>query len=325
MKRNFYKLFLCFVLAVVLPFSFVGCKKSSKGDGNNSENSNNGGNNQNPQEESYVLNDTEITKIVGKLSDANDEFITSLNAANLLKPNDYPEKMGDKTYPVLNYAYYPSIFYSAYSAGIKKDKTYAYINDVRKKYLEIKTNENNDKIFIKIATNDSGNFVYFNYEITTNEGEIDSVSIAFLETKDSEGKRISFSQSFLDYKNKSLETSFGLISEFSSTNEQFFKNNFTKDKFALIPENSWGYSFYQKLEFGETKNHKWNTENMPSNSDFLASFDKFEFLDAFDKNNEYKNLSNDKLTTITNDIFSYVDIQGKIVYSKEYFTFEKAN
>lgn len=319
MKKSFYRFFLCIILAVILPFSFVGCKKDNN---KNNIKSNEKENSSDNQEESYVLTDAEIARIVNSLSEKNNEFVSSLNNANILAPNDYPKQVGNETYSILNYAYYPSLFFSGVDKNIEKNKVVAYISDVQKKYLEVTTNAENDRIFIRMATNVSGEFSYFCYDIYAPEGNVKNISIAFLITRANE-KHIKFSQSFISFENKVFESSVGLISEFSETNEQFFKNNFTKDKFASISADAWGYSFYQKIEFNGQKKYNCKIDKMPENSDFLASFDSFEFIDAFEKNDEYKNIENSKLKTITSDVFEFVDTQINYIYDESNFEFKK--
>lgn len=331
MKNNL-KIILCLLFTVLLPFSLVACK--TKNSDNNGETGQNQGNNPGgSQEQGYVLNDSEIARIIGTSVQLNDNFVEKLNSSDILKTNSYLEEVGSKTYPILNNAYYPAVFFDLYNndekndASLENNKVYAYKNDGFCKFLKIIANDNN-KFSIVIVTNENnGYFEFFNFEYRLENGTLNSLKISFLQTAN-KSQLISFSEALLDYKNLNFEAGIGNVNWSSEkySSRQFFENNFTKNNFSAIKNEDWGYSFYEKFCFSENKSYVCDTEKMPENVHLNSQFDSFGFIDAFDFFDEFSAIPNLELSIKTTDYFysSDLDNRYKMNYDHSKFTFEKA-
>ena len=141
MKKKF-RVFLCLLFTVILPFSFVGCgnKQTSNNDssaGVETPNNNPTPTPENPETEevSYVLNEEEVVKILNSTSGFLDEFADDLNEkSDVLADNNYLTTIGDLTCGALNYLHYPSMLITGINSQLEsksKDfelgQIYAYI------------------------------------------------------------------------------------------------------------------------------------------------------------------------------------------------------
>lgn len=334
--KNKLKILFCVLLAVILPFSFVGCK-NKKGDGNKSQNEKpdtieTGGETKNDDgkkdEETFILNQENVNSIIISSSDCFDSYIEKLNESELLKSYLYPISVAGDTKPILDYVYYPYWFVSSYNqtssngSKIEFNKVYAEKNTDATNYFEITKNDDNNKIFIKMIYRNLGySFKYFLYEINLTKTEISSINLSFLETTDNNdsNKKLTFAQAIFDLKNNGLEIGSGNICEFSTKDEQYLKNNFTKEKFSQISQDKWGYSFFEKFDFSQSKSYFCNETKMPNNQNLIDMFNKFNFLGAYDYLEE---VSKKSFNNITNNLFAIIDNNDNLRYNN--YRFEKA-
>lgn len=334
--KNKLKILFCVLLAVMLPFSFVGCKnKKGEGDKNQSEKSDTietGGETKNDDgkkdEENFVLDQENVNSIIVSSSDNFDSYIEKLNKSELLKDYLYPSSVATSTTPVLNYIYYPYLFVSTFNQSssngskIELNKVYAEKNNNITNYFEITKNDDNNKIFVRLIYRNLGqSFKFLLYEINLDKTEIISINLSFLETNDNResDKKLTFVQAIFDLKNCNLEIGSGNICEFSTDDEQYLKNNFTKENFSQIAADKWGYSFLEKLNFSQNKSYTCNDMKMPDNQDLINMFDKFNFLGAYDYLAE---VSKKSFKSITNNLFVFIDQKDNLRYNN--YKFEKA-
>lgn len=328
------RVFFCLVLVVVLPLCFVACKSSKNpqssggepGSGSEAggeivqpttpENPSDGGDN---SDVSYVIDDTELNRILKASYDVCEDFIVNLNNSNLLAENGYTDDEGGKTYPVFDYAFYPARFAIQYSTNFEQEKLYARQVSTTKKFFEVKVSETNDNIYVSMlideVSTDTVTAYFYEYGVTN--GNINSLKISHIVTDLS---YIQFSEALLDFKNSACEIALGTVNEFSS-NRNFLEKNFTSEKFALIDKEKWGYSYYQKFDLKEN-DFVVNKNKMPLNENMIAYFDNFGFLNVFEKLDDYRVKENSELTNLNQDYFLYCSTNGMIFFDRDNSTFE---
>ncbi len=320
-------------LAVIMPLAMLSACSMSEGgtDGNGSgggDNSGGGNSPGNSSEAEYVLDKTEVNKVLKNSYDVCQEFIINLNSSNLLyNNNDYTSDVGTKTNSTFDYMFYPARFSKDYSGEFDKDTIYARENYSYNSigFFEINVDDEQDKILVTIlidyrSNNDNNeDFEYYYYEYDVNNGDIESIKLSYLKANES---LINFSEAFFDIKNSNCEIGTGNLSEFSS-NRSYLNDKFTEEKFSLISSDKWGYSYYQKLSFLQTSKYvTLDKRKMPENEKLKGQFSKFGFLDAFEIFDEFVNLSNSSLTNLDKDYFLNVSSKGLVSFNSEYFRFE---
>lgn len=331
------RMFFCLVLVVILPLCFIACKSSKNpqsSDGETGSGDGTGGeivqptNPDSPSDDegdpdiSYVIDDAEINRILKASYDVCEDFIVNLNNSNLLAENDYTDDEGVKTYPVFDYAFYPARFAFQSSNDFDSSKIYSHWVSTTKNFFEVGASETNDKVYASIFTyydnsTENKDITALFYEFGVTNGNIDSLKISYIFADSS---NISFSESMLDFKNSVCEIALGTVNEFSSS-RNFFERNFTSEKFALIDKEKWGYSYYQKFDF---KNNEFvlNKNKMPSNENIIETFDKFGFLSAFEKLDEYTQMMPGDLESFKENYFLYCSTNGMIAFDRNNSTFE---
>lgn len=134
-SKKILRTFLCVLFAVILPFSFVGCKKSKTGADiaetpeltSPSENGGNSGDNPSQDNEDNPPNDDdtsdddqkepvseviytkdEILDLFSSSLELMDDYVVQFNKfGTVLEENNYENKYGENTVRCLNYAYFP--------------------------------------------------------------------------------------------------------------------------------------------------------------------------------------------------------------------------
>lgn len=296
-----------------------------------------------PEEpEGYVLNAAEVKKIIESSTDKLDLFIDNLNKSEVLKDNSYSENVAMKTYPVLNYAYNPVLFYSISQNTFDVNKVYAHILQGSYKYFKISTNDDNDEFSIRMVSNKAQDFQFNKFTYFVNEGEIKSIKISHLDSQTQTGFK--FFEASFDFENSKFITSYAVISDISTgygvetdypfdNLRVFIRDYCTKDKFALVLKSKGSYYFDEEIDFSETKSldcleYKLDDDNQNNDisQKLVSRYDNFDFLEAYDKFIEYDQLSkNSEITKeyyFTEDYFSMSEGYSRYRYNNDEFTFD---
>lgn len=342
-KKNFIKCLLCFLFAVILPFSFIGCKSKTLPEGggemeapsdkktDNEANKDDFGGN---DSEISGLSAEEVTELVfSKDTNGNykyvamcDKFIEQLNQNSaLLEKSSYDSSIGSRTANALSYLKYPFEFLNNLNEKtLEFNKFYSCIENNNKIYSTFKVCvEGSEKIIIHALSNTYSqykySFGYFKFVLGVSNNQIVSLDVSKL----SSGENIEFQETKFEFQNKKLTLSHGVISDVGDSAETFFKENFTLDKFSEIKD--WGYRCFEELCFGDDNSaKKINCYLTGQAQEHLnTQFTSFGFLDAYDVKSVFENENLDK-SVITGDIFAQVTTNGeKFVYNNSDYKFSK--
>lgn len=340
--KKYLKVFLCVLVAVMLPLSCFGCKPKGAGNGNSNggdSSSNNGQGSNNPeQSESYVLNENEVIRLLTSSSDYSESFVEKFNNnAVFLSQNNYESLFGLNTASMINYSFYPksiietlipSLEAKATPSTFTLGKVYYYLSGgLEQRYILI-DNIGDKEVYIKIVSYDGSDLLYLKYNFYIDKGEIKALNISKY-TAPTSGASLDFANTYIDFKNETIRASFGgLLSLTYSNAEKLFKNYFTKDKFDDIPkiENGWSYSYYENIDF---KEFEYETSTEKGSEQIVQDFDNFKFLDAYDTYYAYQEMYPDNIEknqdcNMGSDIFAVISANSNFYrYSSDGFKFEK--
>lgn len=332
--KNKFRVFLCLLFAVILPFSFVGCGKKDNANNDAGAGIETPGTNNPPQENpgpeiSYVLDESETLRILETTNTFLDGFVVDMNEnSEILEEKEYQNTVGDLTAGAFNYLNYPLKLISgitmqlqAKSKQFKLGQIYAHIPATGVyRYFQIDAIDNNE-ININIVSKDTKEYVYFKFRFLIDEGNLNAIKLSRLETP-SAAKKIEFMDVLFDAKNSNLEACFGNLVNYSSASSKFFADNFTEEKFDDILDSCWSYSCYEKLPIKTNTSFECQYKSM--DNVLVQHFLKFDFLDAFNKYSECMALSNDKLVGLNSDIIQIIEPTINVFsYAPEKFRFEK--
>lgn len=344
------RIFLCLILAIVMPFCFVACKSGgnsttqtpsggSSSGGSSGEQSGGqsggtggeqgGGTSETPPVEppavTYVLDEAEMNRVLSSSYDVCKDFIVDLNESELLKNNDYSSALGAKTEPILEYVFYPARFVKEHSSDFKNQRIYALqprFEQTTFKYFEIEVSQNNDKIFATIMVNTTSTFTAYLYEYSILNGVIKSLKLSYLCAGYGTSSSLDFAEVMLDFENSTFELGYGKLLEITSRTYLETKFN-TKEGFSGISSNKWSYSHYQKINFGGAGSFTKETTSMPNNVKMVEMYDKFGFIDAFEKLEDFQQVPYSEIINLnSNDYFALVDAEGLIGYDSTNCVFE---
>ena len=329
--KKFLKNLVFLLLLVILPVTFSACKKNSVETSDNSPIIINGGgsgeNGGEPQAAAYVIDDAEADELISKSGDTLNTFVGALNSSNLLANNEYPEGAGDKTYTLLNYAYYPKLFLNKLEdlsiETIELNRIYGNDESTYYQYFQAIANDENDRLCVRFIRNDStltGSFLYLFYDFAIDEGDITNLNMAFMSTGNN-SQFVEFGQLNFDYKNNVLELYLGkILFSGEKSSREFFEENFTQENFANIG-GEWAYSLYERFDF-KLNTYACNYTPNLFNNDVKQSFEKFAFIDAYDKYDYCLNTPNAECVWVQ-DIFTMVSSTGTLSYKSSSCTFEE--
>ena len=329
-----FRTFLCMILAVIMPLAFVGCKsgktpESGTPSGGNSGETGGGSGGENEPETppvvNYVLDDAEINRVLESSYDECKDFIIDLNNSNLLKSNNYGSSEGTKTEPLLEYAFYPARFVKAHTTDFEESKIYALqplAQQTTLKHFKVEANDANDKIFVTITINTITEYTAYFYEYSVSNGEIDSLKLSYLCAGYGSSSSLDFAEVLFDFENSVFEVGYGKLLEVSS--RTYLETKFdTKEHFAGISNGKWSYSHYHKVDFGGVGAFTKDKNLMPNNEELKKQFDRFGFVDAFDKLDALNALpNNEKVNLNDRDYFASVAQYGLIDYDSANCIFE---
>lgn len=344
-KKNFIKCFLCFLFAVILPFSFVACKKDSspdnddsapadnptqeapKNDDSNDENNDNKDDEKKDeddvqQEPNLALNIEKVAEILDSSEEKLDEFIAALNDSDLLEENNLDE---NSTFiicakDVIKYAYYPSYLIDVFgvhcanaNTDFELDKVFQFSKDGGSDYIEFYTIDEN-RIIIDLVSHEVNSSVnkisYYCYDFTLTNGQISSMKVSNYSTG-LLSKKITFKNAIFDFENLEFIAEFGKINNHNDDAETFFKNKFNKENFSIISSSSWTYTNFGYFKFGNEKQVTLK-ENKDAREEIQNQFDTLGFLSVFDKYNEFEALDRNLVFGLVDDYRGYIE-EGNLI------------
>lgn len=349
-KKNIFMLVLCFIFAVILPFSFVGCKdknspenlddkpassdnpsdkKDSDTSNDNNDNDSNGSGN---SEQIYTLSVDDVVKIINSSEEKIDEFIDSLNKSKLFEENNVSgtSEFISFTKNVIRHAYYPFYITKDFKEAcllshynFELGRLYGYFEDGgNSDYIEFYV-ENNNRIVINclsdMSETSSKSLNYYCFDFKINKDEILSLKVSNFYTE-FDNKNISFDSAIFDFENSEFTTEIGRIYSFSSNSETYFNKHFSAEKFDTIT--NWSYIYYSNVKFGETKQFVYKDSNEARDA-IKNDFDKLGFLNVFVKFNEFKNFNRIQVYGISNDFIGFVETTDLFSIGFEDYCFKK--
>lgn len=334
--KKYFRVFLCLLFAVVLPFSCFGCK--SKGAGNGNLNGGDNSSNNPEQSKSYVLNENEVIRLLKVSSEYSESFVEKFNNnAEFLSQNNYESLFGLNTASMINYSFYPKSIIETLIPSLESKATpstftlgnvYYYLSGGLEQRYILVDNIEDKEVCIKVVSYDTVDLLYLKYNFYIDKGEINALNIAKY-TAPTSGASLDFVNTYIDFKNETIRASFGgLLSLTSSNAEKLFKNYFTKDKFDDIPklENGWSYSYYENIDF---KEFEYETSTEVGSEQIVQDFDNFKFLDTYDTYYAYQEMYPDNMEknqdyNMGSDIFAVISANSNFYrYSSDGFKFEK--
>lgn len=352
-KKNFIKCLLCFLFAVILPFSFVGCKKSSssddndeksadnptqetpKNDDNNGESSDKNTDDEKKEDTkpAYAFTIEEITEILNSSEEKLDDFITELNTSNLLEENHLDE---NSTFiicakEIIKYAYYPSYLIDVFgvhclnaNTEFELDKVFQFSKDGGNDYIEFYT-VGEDRIIIDLVSHEVNSSVnqvsYYCYDFTIENNEISKMVVSKYFTSLSSKKKVTFENGFFDFVNHEFTAEFGAINNHNEDAETFFNKKFNKDNFLSIPTGSWTYTNFGQFKFSEEKQSTLK-ENNEAREEIVNHFNKLGFLSVFERFNEYESLDVEFKFGLVDDFRGYIEDGNLISITYNNFAFK---
>ena len=310
--KNKFRVFLCLLFAVIMPFSFVGCGDKSTDDGGANGGQNSGGNSspsQPEQESSYVLTEAEAVRILSSSDGVCDTIISKVNSnSSVLESNDYSLEYGDKTAAAFNYSSYPKLILdslnyklSLKSTSIEFGEVYSYNSNGVMRFIEFNIVGNN--IQLEVVSWDLKDLVYFNFNFEIDNGEIISSRISQL-ISPSGSSQLQFLNVVFNVKNCLIEGCFVNLTAYFQSNESFFNSYFNAENFDKISSDYWGYSYYERISLYDLASVNLSSEN--GGEQIIASFDDFGFLNAFSRYREYI-ADGFETVGLTYDIFGVID------------------
>ncbi len=330
---------LCLLLVVIMPLCFVACKSGKTPDndgsgggssgggesGGGSSGGSGGGSEPGNPPINYVLDTEEINRVLESSYDVCKDFIIDLNDSNLLKNNNYGSNEGTKTEPILEFAFYPARFVKSHSTDFEKSKVYALqpLNQqTTLKHFKVDASETNDKIYVTITINTINDLTAYFYEYSVSNGNIDSLRLSYVKAGYGSSSSLDFAEVEFNFKNSVFEVGYGKLLEVSS--RTYLDTKFdSKEHFSAISSGKWSYSHYHKFNFSGAGAITKNKNLMPNNEELIKQFDKFGFVDAFDKLDALNQVpNNQKINLNNNDYFAEVAMYGLIDYDSTNCIFE---
>lgn len=350
-SKKILQVFLCLLFAVVLPFSFVGCKKGESNEGNsekpsitqpsednNDESDDNSAQGGNDSSEETLFTATEIVDLFSSTYTLVENYIAKLNDfSGYLSENHYSSTAGEQTaLNILTYAYYPNHLVTSLNAycdtekvDFELNKVYSYKkNSLEYNFIEMACDDKSGITLFALTKEDETSFRFYKFRIDIEDGNVKNLKISILTT---DGSNLCFTDADLNFVNLTLQASNGRVWDTSSKAELFFKTWFTKEKFASFSRERWsGLSFYEKFVFsdGNKRFEKCTTisgsEESDAITDFEANFDNFGFLNAYEIKEQFEDVKD--VTFLKTDLIGFVDnAQTKIIYDSKNYKFVKSN
>lgn len=350
-SKKILQVFLCVLFAVVLPFSFVGCKKGESNEGNsekpsitqpsednNDESDDNSAQGGNDSSEESLFTATEIVDLFSSTYTLVENYIAKLNDfSGYLLENHYSSTAGEQTaLNVLTYAYYPNHLVTSLSAycetekvDFELNKVYSYKkNSLEYNFIEMACDDKSGITLFALTKEDETSFRFYKFRIDIEDGNVKNLKISILTT---DGSNLCFTDADLNFVNLTLQSSNGRVWDTSSKAELFFKTWFTEEKFASFSRERWsGLSFYEKFVFsdGNKQFEKCSTisEDVENDAitDFEANFDNFGFLNAYEIKEQFEDVKD--VIYLKSDLIGFVDnAQTKIIYDSKNYKFGKSN
>lgn len=353
--KKIMKMFFCILLVVIMPLSFVACKKSQSNTPkieNNPEiivppaieGDDEGGDQGGDQgtvpdvpidddEDDELLSSLSAkTMILDMLTDC-DNYVNKLNDfSNVLEINGYAEVAGQKTANYLTYIYYPYYLVSLLDEYLEQKNLGEFnINEIYYykpsstdyDYIEFSTPTENEIVMNIVTHNQQNVFEFIRFRLGILQNKINSIDLAILRSGTGDSG-LEFVDANFDLTGFSINISHGMIFDTSSSAESFFKTLFKADKFSTINDTRWSTRFAEKLKFSDNNKlyEKCNLNNDDAKNDLVESFNNFEFLDAYSVRDRL--LVSTSGVGMDKNVFAQIDSMNfSIIYKHDGYSFNK--
>lgn len=313
MGRNL-RVFLCLILSVILPISFVGCKKQNEspqtpnqsvetpkddaGDDDNITDTDNDSGAVDDDNQTINLTNEKVFQIISNTTYL-DNFVSNINNSQILKENECPSSIGERLCFMLNASYYPSFIlgdiYNKYSSSSTKqcyldiNKLYAYSPNGREcRFIKINTDEEDNKIeILTVSLYDDGKFEFFRYIFKLSSEAVIALDVSYISSVE-DSKGVDFRNASFDFLNSQIKFGQGNVFEYSQDTDEFVKLYFTEEKFVDV---NLSLAYYLNVDFGSvTKTYNCCTETADAKTRLNDMVNEFNFADAYEKFDEYNGL-----------------------------------
>lgn len=345
-NKKILRVFFCFLFAVILPFSFAGCKKEKSEEGNvgpkpeinaPSEEDNNNNNDDNQSQEGD-LNESvyTVSEAVGFFNSTYslmDDYLEKINSfSSELETNDYSREIGEETATnIFSYSYYPYHLVSSLNSYCEKsqnncllelNKIYCYqTNTIEYNFINLSCTSK-DNLILYIINCVREEFSFYSFKLNLDNNVVKSLNLSMLT---SDGKNLIFTDACLDFANYDLTACYGKIADTTLTTKEFFNRFFTTDNILTISEDRWSTRFYEKFTFADNNfNYEECCDGENALNKIKNNFDSFGFLEAYDIKDEFEKAGD--IIYLDLNLFGSVDGgQTKISYNSNNYKFVKSS
>lgn len=325
--KKIIRTFLCFLVAVILPFSFVGCKNSKSGGdvagvpeltnpsdngsgesddssqndtSNPSQDENSGDDQKEPVSQEVIYTKQEILDLFTSSKELMDDYIVQFNKfGTVLEENNYKNMYGENTMRCLSYAYFPYYIVqgmentpeSKSPINLELNKVYRYsgsgISSVYN-YIELVCSEKSS-ITLNVISFDGSNSVNGDkFKYFKFEFNIANKEIKSLKLSTLfSDGNLEFYDTFFDFENYNFKLNYERIGDVNGDAKAFFNYYFNSENFSSIQQDILT-GYYEKFSFADD-NMVFEKCLTSSNAalEISSNFDDFGFLDYYDLKDEY--------------------------------------
>lgn len=353
-RKNYLKLLFCVVLAVILPFSFVGCKTKTNpnqpdssvqtppdnddGDNNDSDDAIGDGQNEQPnQDVVFLASDVKNILLSKNANDKYvytalcDDYVENLNTlSGKLQEKSYDGNVGENTASMLSCLYYPhNILYKLddLNYDFELDKFYFYCTTNPREYDAIKVCvQKNEKIIIYMIStywqNDAYGFEYNKLVLDVDDDKVTGLGVSKFSTQN--GSIIDFQNARFDFVDFTLDLSCGagILTNADNDAKKYLNDNFTSQNFQNVLNQNDAAFFYESLTFLDDTNNVSVYLGENSKDSLAEDFSNFGFLDAYETKEQCDTL--ESIIHVTKNIYAYTTLNcEKIKFNTTNYKFEK--
>ncbi len=288
---------LCLILALMMiPVGFAACKDKEDTDTSTPETPTTA------PEITYSITEEVANNLIDSSVVLFEDAIDSINKSGILSDGVNPGTALTT----------PDLFDHVYNAKLFKDECpdkkvklnniYAFRLGGENKYNYFKVyNDENTKLYIDYINNDSYEYQYIGYEYFLTNNVIQKINVSYFYKESNSLNYSLFGNLYLDFENSCFEVYSGKVFEHT---ENFIKTKMNSENIESVT--SWSYSYYEKYDFGTTKDYYCDFVASGCVQEVRDTIDALDIAKGYRLYKEYQDLADYEIGTQLNKQTNYI-------------------